>query len=45
LEDESIDIDARSRSQTANIVPSSFKLPSKVDLWISIEENKKKEGI
>jgi hypothetical protein len=45
LQDESIGIDARYRNQTPNIVPTSFKLPSKIDLWISIEENKKKEGV
>jgi hypothetical protein len=43
LQHESDGIVAKSISQTLNIVPTSFEPPFKVDLRISIEENKKKE--
>jgi hypothetical protein len=43
LQHESSGIVAKSISQTLDIVPISFEPPFKVDVWISIEENKMKE--
>jgi hypothetical protein len=43
LQHESNGTIAKSISQTLDIVSTSFEHPFKVDLWISIEENKKKE--
>jgi len=43
LQHESNGTVTKSISQTLDIVPTSFEPPFKVDLRISIEENKKKE--
>jgi hypothetical protein len=42
LEDESNGTIVGPSNQTPDIVPTSFEPPFEVDLWISVEENKKK---